>query len=231
MEAVQWSSINRMSANCEKTRKLLVCFACSKPDIPSINVRDKPIERVSTVKVLGMTISRNCLGTHTLKPPTPRPPRDFIFCDFLRSYRAGLEITHIVHIYTSMIDPGLEFAWPAWYIRLPGSLSEKLESVQPRALRVAVPDSSYRWIPAEVRSADSPWSSSGNKQTRGPVTVTQTSLPILPNRRVVCYNLRGDVQRDTIVGKYQRYKKHSNSIRITSLAIIINKLTIYKLLN
>ena len=56
-QCMQWSSVNWMSVNCEKTKDLPVCFARSKPDIPPVTIDDKPIERVSTVKLLGVTIS------------------------------------------------------------------------------------------------------------------------------------------------------------------------------
>ena len=48
IETVQWSSINRMSVNCEKTKELPMCFARSKPDIPPITISDKATESVNS---------------------------------------------------------------------------------------------------------------------------------------------------------------------------------------
>ena len=37
IETVQWSSVNRMSVNCEQTKEVLMCFAHNKPDISTHN--------------------------------------------------------------------------------------------------------------------------------------------------------------------------------------------------
>ena len=58
--------------------------------------------------------------------------------------RAGVPDHDILWIYTSMIRSVLEYAAPVWHTSLSQEQSERLESVQKRALRVVYPDPSYR---------------------------------------------------------------------------------------
>ena len=71
----------------------------------------------------------------------PRPLRGYASLPLLQ--RAGVQKTHTVRIFTSLIRTLLEYASPVWHTALPGTLSEKLESAQRRALRFAYPDCSY----------------------------------------------------------------------------------------
>ena len=50
-----------MLVNCDKTKELglLVSFTCGKPDISPIDIDNKPIERVTTAKLLGVTFSND----------------------------------------------------------------------------------------------------------------------------------------------------------------------------
>ena len=58
-EAFEWSNDNLMCVNCDKTKELLVFFGRrpTPPDIPSITIKDKTIERVTSIKLLGVIIS------------------------------------------------------------------------------------------------------------------------------------------------------------------------------
>ena len=58
-EAVEWSDDNLMCVNCDKTKELLVFFGHTPPDIPSITIKEKVIERVTFTKLLGVIISND----------------------------------------------------------------------------------------------------------------------------------------------------------------------------
>ena len=138
-EAVRGSAENHMLVNCDKTKELQVCFDRSKPALPPITIDDKPIERVSTAKLLGVTF--NCELTwdaHTGDIHTKACQRLY-FLRLLR--RAGVQSGHIVRIYTSLIRSLLEYACPVWHTSLPGTPSKNVEVVQGRALKIAYPNS------------------------------------------------------------------------------------------
>ena len=46
-----------MCVNCDKTKELLVFFRRTPPDIPSITIKGKAIERVTSTKLLGVNMS------------------------------------------------------------------------------------------------------------------------------------------------------------------------------
>ena len=140
-EAVHWSAENHMSVNCDKTKELQVCFGRSKPTLPPITIDDKPIARVSTAKLLGVTFSSDLTWDAHIEDIHTKACQRLYSLRLL--WRAGVQSSHIVRIFTSLIRLLLEYACPVWHTGLPGILSEKLEGVQRRALRIAYPDSSY----------------------------------------------------------------------------------------
>ena len=56
-EAVEWSDDDLMRVNCYKTKKLLVFFGRTPPNIPSITIKEKATEKVTSTKLLGMIIA------------------------------------------------------------------------------------------------------------------------------------------------------------------------------
>ena len=116
-EAVQWSDDNLMSVNCDKTKELLVSFARSKPDIPPITINGKSIERVSTAKLLGVTFSSDLTWDAHIEDIHSKASQRLYFLRLL--HRAGVESSHIVRIYHSLIRSLLEYACPVWHLRTP----------------------------------------------------------------------------------------------------------------
>ena len=94
-----------------------------------------------TAKLLGVTFSCDLTWDAQIEDIHTKACQRLHFLRLLR--RAGVQCGHIVHIYTSLIRPLLEYACPVWHTSLPDTLSEKLEGVQMRALKIAYPDSSY----------------------------------------------------------------------------------------
>ena len=205
-EAVQWSSDNWMLVNCEKTKELLVCFARSEPDIPPITIDGKSIERVTTTKLLGVTFSSDLSWDAHIEEIYTKASQRLYFLRLLR--RAGVDSTHIVHIFTSVIRSLLEYACPVWHTGLPGKLCEKLESIQRRALRIAFPGIPYH---EALQKSGLPTLCERREELarrffRAILSPTHRLHHLLPTRRRVHYDLRNDTQRDKIVGRHQRYR-------------------------
>ena len=57
--------------------------------------------------------------------------------------KAGVPTRHIVYIYCSVIRSVLEYACPVWHPGLTSKLSEDIERVQKRCLRIIFPQLSY----------------------------------------------------------------------------------------
>ena len=50
--------------------------------------------------------------------------------------RSGLTSDHLLHFYVAVIRPILEYCSPVWNYNLPQYLSDKIESIQKRAIRI-----------------------------------------------------------------------------------------------
>ena len=58
--------------------------------------------------------------------------------------RADVPTTDLLHFYTAVVRPVLEYACPAWPSGLTIAQSNMLESVQKRAIRIIYPDADYQ---------------------------------------------------------------------------------------
>ena len=81
-------------------------------------------------------------GKIMLTASTPRPAGGCTFCAY--SEGLGLSHTSIVRVFTSAVRSTLEYACATWHTCLTGQQSEKIESIQRRAMCIVAPDLSYR---------------------------------------------------------------------------------------
>jgi len=58
--------------------------------------------------------------------------------------RADVPTTDLLHFYTTVVRPVLEYACPVWHSGLTVAQSNMLESVQKRAIRIVYPDANYQ---------------------------------------------------------------------------------------
>ena len=119
-EAVSWSAENHMSVNCDKTKELQVYFARSNAALPPITIDDKPIERVSTAKLLGVTFSCDLTWDTRIEDIHTKACQRLYFLRLLR--RAGVQSVYTMRVYTSLIRLLLEFVYPVLHTSLPGTL-------------------------------------------------------------------------------------------------------------
>jgi len=58
--------------------------------------------------------------------------------------RADVPTKDLLHFYTTVVRPILEYACPVWHSGLTVAQSDPLESVQKRAVRIVYPDADYQ---------------------------------------------------------------------------------------
>ena len=58
-KVAEWSMQNRVKLNCDKYKELRISCAKDEPQFPSTVVDGKELERVTSAKLLGLTISSN----------------------------------------------------------------------------------------------------------------------------------------------------------------------------
>ena len=94
------------------------------------------IERVSQVKVIGVTLSSDLRwNLHVDGIVSEARKRVFMIYQLKR---AGIGQCDLVRIYTSVIRPVDEYACPAWHTNLPKYLSDNIELIQKRCMKTTV---------------------------------------------------------------------------------------------
>ena len=114
-----WSIDNGMRINTMKTKEMIIRFCRDPVFLPYINIDGAAIERVSQVKVLGVTLSSH-LSWNAHVDGIVSKARKRVFLIY-QLKRAGIGQCDLVRIYISVIRPvGLvEYACPAWHTNLP----------------------------------------------------------------------------------------------------------------
>ena len=140
-EISNFASIRGMQLNPKKCKEMIISFlkhnhTCFTP----IFISGFPVEVVSTFKLLGVMLSNDL---------TWRVHVDFVLKKansrlyaLRKLRRAGLNQSNLVNVYCSLVRTCLEYASPSW-ASLSATLSEDIESLQRRALRIIYPELSY----------------------------------------------------------------------------------------
>ena len=133
-DLVNRSSASRFQLNVPKCKELRISFAKTEPKFDPIVVNSNPLEIVETAKVLGFNISCdlkwNAHLSEVLKKDTSRPY-------FLRQLKqSNIATKDLLSFYLVCVRPITEYACQVFHNALPQYLSEDLERLQKRALRI-----------------------------------------------------------------------------------------------
>ncbi|XP_068674542.1 uncharacterized protein [Montipora foliosa] len=130
-----------MKLNLKKCKEMIINFRQYSPFPPvPLTVGGSVIERVLTYKLLGVYLSKdlswNVHIEHIVKEANKR-----LYA--LRTLeKGGLTTMQLVQVHCSIVRSVLEYACPVW-AALPKYLDDAIESVQKRALRIALPNVHY----------------------------------------------------------------------------------------
>ncbi len=132
-----------MRLNTKKTKEMIFTFGkrvCVDDCVP-LTAQSAVIERVTDFKILGVIFSSDLTWTkHVQYIAAKANKRLFALCQLVR---CGFASDDVIAVYCSLIRPLLEYASPVWHCGLTGVLSEELEHVQMRCLRIIFPQVSY----------------------------------------------------------------------------------------
>ena len=98
-------------------------------------------EKVSSAKVLGVTISNDLKWNDHVDTITSKAAHRLYLLDQLK--RSGLSSDDLLAFYYSVIRSVLEFSCQLLHRSLPKYLSDEIERIQRRALRIICPSLSY----------------------------------------------------------------------------------------
>ena len=126
-----------MKLNPTKCKEMVITFLQNNNAIlRPILVGNNTIERVTSYKTLGIILTNDLSWNNHVDYILKKASKKLYSLRML--YRARVEPTKILKVYLTTIRPVVEYAVPVWQA-IPDYLSNALESVQKRALRIIFP--------------------------------------------------------------------------------------------
>ena len=122
-----------MLINYTKTKEMILGNAKSNPP-PTLLIDGKKIERVSSFKLLGVHISDDFRWENHINAVCSKVSSKLYFLKQLK--RAGVSSDDLLYFYTVVIQPVFEYACVVLHHNLTALQSDKLGSLQKRALRI-----------------------------------------------------------------------------------------------
>ncbi|KAI8481221.1 hypothetical protein Bbelb_410240 [Branchiostoma belcheri] len=130
-----WGRSFSLAANGKKTKDMVIS-ARKEPNVPippQPTISGQVIERVTSFKLLGVYIAADLTWDAHIEYMMNRARPRMYYLSVAK--KAGLPIDVLMQIYLTFIRPILEYASPVWG-GLPKHLSDSLESIQKRCLRI-----------------------------------------------------------------------------------------------
>ena len=135
--------VNGMRLNTKKTKEMSFSFSkrAGIDECAPLIAGTDTIERVTEFKILGVILSCDLSWKKHVDYIVARAnKRLFVICQLVR---CGFAHQDILSVYCAVIRPVLEYASPVWHCGLTVGLSDEIERIQKRCLRITFPYLSY----------------------------------------------------------------------------------------
>ena len=129
---LDWSSDNDMQLNTSKTKEMIL-GPLAQSHIPSLTISSGAIERVTSFKLLGLYIDSSLSWSTHVENITKKATIDYIFLNSSSELECE---KHLLHFYTTVIRPILEYCAPVWHYVLTRTQAQQLKAIQKRAIHV-----------------------------------------------------------------------------------------------
>ena len=136
-----WTMNNNMKLNITKCKELIIDFSKEKKSLQPLTVNGNPIKLVESEKILGVVVQNNLKWNLHVENIVKKSSKRIYMLRLLKRSKADMKT--LVVLYTTTIRPILEYACQVWHFNIQKFLSDDIERVQKRALRIIVPNSSY----------------------------------------------------------------------------------------
>ena len=116
-KVAEWSTQNRVTLNSDKCKELRISFAKDEPQFASIVVDGKELERVTSAKLLGLSISSNLTWNDHISDVIKKASKRFYF--LVQFKRSRVPRQDMSTFYTACILSVLTYAAPVFFYALP----------------------------------------------------------------------------------------------------------------
>ena len=132
-QIVTWSRLNYMNINTKKTKEMLLGPIHSNPP-SAITVDNSPVECVASFKLLGIIITNNLSWDDHISAICIKANKRLHYLKLLK--RSSATVDDLLHYYTSVIRPVVEYACPVWQSCITCEQRNRIESIQRRAIKL-----------------------------------------------------------------------------------------------
>ena len=115
----------------------------SQSETAIITIDNCPIERVSSFKLLGVTISTDLRWSCHIKELCAKANKRLHFLKLLK--RSAMTTDDLLHYYKTVIRPVIEYACPVWQSSLTVDEQRKLDAIQKRAIMIISGSNDYEF--------------------------------------------------------------------------------------
>ena len=136
-----WCEENDMVLNIRKCKEILICFWKKKPNFQQLTVNNYPVEHVNSAKLLGVMLSSDLKWNEQCAYIVKKSSRRLYMLRLLK--RANEDKKTLITVYRTCIRPILEYCNQIWHFNIPAYLSNDIERIQRRALKIIHPSLSY----------------------------------------------------------------------------------------
>ena len=136
-----WTSNNWMKLNAKKCKELRICFLKETPNLSPLTIDGHVLESVRSYKVLGLIIQSNLKWDEQVLSTVTKASKRLYALRVLS--RGGVPPADLISVYYALIRSILEYCSEVWNYAIPQYLSDELEKVQKRAMRIIFPGHSY----------------------------------------------------------------------------------------
>ena len=140
-ELASRSQVDRFQLNEAKCKELRISFTKTKRDFEPITINSKPINVVPHAKLLGLNISCDLKWNVHISETVRKVSSRLYWLRQLK--RAKIATKQLTTFYRTCVRPVFEYACQVYHNSLPKYLSNDLERLQNRALRIILPEKTY----------------------------------------------------------------------------------------
>jgi len=118
---------NDMQINTSKTKEMII-GSIDSISLSPLSTSSGTVIRVATFKLLGIHLDINLSWSVHINSITSNASKRLYFLK--QRKRAGVAQNHLLHFYTAVIRPVLEYAAPVWHHLINRTQAQQLESIQ-----------------------------------------------------------------------------------------------------
>ena len=137
-----WTLENHFQLNPIKCKEIVTCFKRSSPSFNPVGLDAKPLERVSSAKVLGVIIKNDLKWNDHVDTITNKAAKRLYLLRQLK--HVDVNTGDLVCLCSSVIKSVLEYACKLFHSYFPKYLSEDMERIQRRAMNIIYPGLNYK---------------------------------------------------------------------------------------